>query len=63
MSSKLRLNDLSFDYDGMEEEFYELETESLLKSKASKPKRNKQEFVDYSHERSQKRRYAETLNG
>ena len=59
MSSKLRLNDLSYDSDDMEDNYFMEDQEPRAKSKATKPKRNKQNFEDYNAARSVKRRSTE----
>ncbi|WP_420598182.1 hypothetical protein [Neptuniibacter sp.] len=59
MSSKLRLNDLSYDSDGIEDKLYMGGQEPRAKSKSSKPKRNKHDFEDYNAARSVKRQSPE----
>ena len=59
MSSKLRLNELPYDSDGMEDKLFIEDQEPRPKNMAPRTKRKKQDFEDYNAARSIKRRSTE----
>ncbi|MCP4595361.1 hypothetical protein [Neptuniibacter sp.] len=60
MSSKLRLGDLPFNHDDMDDELLDFESDARPRKKTTKTKRNKQDSDNYMHERSMKRRSYES---
>ena len=59
MSSKLRLNDIPFDSEEMEDDFYGESLDYRQKSKPAKAKKEKTEYSDFNSARDMKRRNAE----
>jgi hypothetical protein len=59
MSSKLRLNDIPFDSEEMEDDFYGNSLDFRQKSKPTKAKKEKSDYSDFNSERHMKRRNSE----
>lgn len=59
MSSKLRLNDIPFDNEELEDNFYGESLELRQKNKPTKAKKEKLDFSDFNLERHMKRRNSE----